>query len=171
MSSLEDGSSLAQFVNTLQHGDPAARAEVAMSLCRLGETARPAAVVLVAAVDDDDESVREHIAAALEELGPPDAGSVHELAALLAAESSDIAYWAATLIGRLGADGSPAVESLVAALASGRSDAAADRMIWALEKIGPNAQAALPVLEKLSNTSTGRRAGLASRALEAIRGE
>lgn len=147
-----------------------ARAAAAEALCRAGEEARPAALALVKACGDADDQVREWAVAALEDLGPPPAGGIADLAPLVADRHPLVAYWATTLLGRSGQAAAAATAALAARLDSGGDSAVAERAAWALGKIGAAAASARPALERAAAASDPRLARLAQEALAAIGG-
>ncbi len=139
------------------------RAKAAEQLCRLGAEANAFAVELTRACSDD-EAVSQWAVAALEELGPPAAGSVGDLSALIADSKELVAYWATTLIGRLGSKAGSAVESLVSALQDSPHLAVQQRAAWALGKIGGRSSIASAALDQASQSSDARLAKLATQA-------
>lgn len=154
------------LVASIKSKAPAERQGAAERLVLLGRDARPAAVALVQACQSEDEGTRELAAAALEDLGPPLAEDVAQLAALLKRPSLDIAYWSATLLGRLQAQAAPAVSNLNDALATHPELAVRQRAAWALGEIG---SAAGPAREALQHAAAGadrRLAALAATALQ-----
>lgn len=147
-----------------------ARAAAAEALCRTGVDARPAALALVKACGDADDQVREWAVAALEDLGPPPAGTIADLTPLVADRHPLVAYWATTLLGRSGQAAAAATAALAARLDSGGDAAVAQRAAWALGKIGAPAAAARPALERAAAAPDPRLARLAQEALAAIGG-
>jgi HEAT repeat protein len=156
------------WIETLRGADPDARVEAARQLAALGRAAQQAAVPLAQAMADAEEEVREWVAAALEELGPPPATDVERLIALLAAPCADVAYWAATLLGRLAADAAPATSALAHVLSHGREPAVRERAAWALGAIGPSARPACDALRQAAQEAHPRLARLARNALASI---
>jgi HEAT repeat protein len=150
--------------------EPFQRARAAEYLARLGAEARDAAVPLVRACGDQSEDVRQWAAAALEEMGPPDASDVEALATLLSDPRGDIGYWAATLLGRLGAQAAHAVPALTAALSGDAEIPVRQRTAWALGQIGPPAQSALDALRQSASGADRRLARLAHQAISQIEG-
>jgi HEAT repeat protein len=161
---------VSQLAAALGGGDPAERAKAAERLARLGADAQAAAIPLVRASADEAEEVREWATAALEELGPPEAGDRDALAGLLEDDHADVGYWAATLLGRLGREAAAAVGPLAEALSVDRATSVRQRAAWALAKIGPPAHAATDALQKAAASDDPRLARLAQRAIEQIRG-
>lgn len=153
------------LVTSLKSGPLAERQAAAEKLAQLGSEARRAAVALVEALETQDDQLREWVAAALEELGPPDAGDVAKLASLVDRSSLDVAYWAATLLGRLDAKAAPAVPNLALALVHHPETAVRERAAWALGKIGPAANAARHALTQAADSSNRRLASLARDAM------
>lgn len=115
-----------------------------------------------------DETVRENAVAELEEVGQPPVDSVNDLANLLAHQNADVGYWAATLIGRLGQSAAPATVSLALALEHDGPSNVRQRVAWALGKIGPSAETALPALRTAATSTDARLARLATQAIEEI---
>ena len=158
---------ISELINGLNAVELAERADAAEQLAYLGEEARPAAVPLARAAGDPDETVREWAAAALEEMGPPDAADAAALAELLDG-TAEAAYWAATLLGRLGAGAATSVARLEAVLDDNPSLAVRQRAAWALGKIGIAAKPAERSLRKASASDDPRLSRLASRSLAEI---
>ncbi len=157
-----------ELARRLVSPDADIRAAAAEALCLLHDGARAAAVALVRAVNDTDERVRQFAAAALEDIGPPEAVDVSPLAAILGESPADCAYWAATLLGRLGPQAEAAVPMLADSLANAPAAHVRERAAWALGKIGPSAGSALPVLETAAASDNARLARLAKAAIESI---
>jgi HEAT repeat protein len=126
---------LSSFIRDLSAEDAATRAAAAEKLNELGEAAAPAAIVLIDALQDTDESVRQFANSALEGCGSPPCDLIDDLEHRLASNSADVAYWAATLLGRLQAGAVQAVESLKSAAASHPAEEVRQRATWALGKI------------------------------------
>ena len=156
---------VSNLVALLASAAPADRLDAAEKLARLEADARPAAVALVAACETDDEQLRDWVVTALEGLGPPDAGDVPKLAALIDSSSLDAAYWAVTLLGRLENQAAPAVPKLATALANHPELPVRERAAWALGKIGPQAAAARDALTNAAQAPEVRLATLARDAL------
>ena len=106
--------------------------------------------------------------AALEEMGPPQASDVGELAALVGDPGADVAYWAVTLLGRLEAEAAPAVAALGAAVSDAQEMSVRQRAAWALGKIGPPAVPAIDALRRAESDEDPRLARLARQAIERI---
>ena len=160
-------SEIQTLVEQLTSSSPQARASAAERISRLGEDAKDASSALVQSCGDNE--LRDSCVAALEELGPPPTEQLPELASLLAAENEATAYWAATLLGRAGAESAPHADRLALTAANGESPVA-ERAVWALGKIGPDASAALPMLRSLAESGGPRAARLAKQAIESIQG-
>lgn len=124
-----------QLAAELLADDPSRRREAADRLSLIGEEAKPATCALVEACADDD--LRDLCVGALEELGPPPADALPQLAELLKSPSLDVAYWAATLLGRARADAAP-YEADLDRITKDESapKAVSDRAAWAIRKIG-----------------------------------
>lgn len=161
---------LSQLVAELANPDPRKRLEAAEQLARLGPDARPAAVNLVKAFGDESEEVRQYIAAALEEMGPPRAEDSFLLPALLKSPSPDVGYWAATLLGRLKEDAAGALPGLIDALEGPVELSVRQRVAWALGEIGPAAVPALAALKHAEDEGDPRLTRLARAAIERISG-
>lgn len=161
---------LSTLIAALSAKEPERRADAAEQLAQLATDARSAAVALVLACADESEEVRQWATSGLEQLGPPEAADVGQLASLLPARSSDIGYWAATLLGRLQAEAAPAVDALASAVAEHAELAVRQRAAWALGEIGPAAGAAAPTLQKAANDPDARLARLAAESLRKIAG-
>lgn len=124
-----------KLIEQLAADDLSVRQRAAEKLATLEDAAAPAALALIAALQDPDETVREYANAALESLGPPEQQSVDDLEQLLTHPHPDTAYWAATLLGRLEDGAMSAVESLKTAAADHPSPEVRKRATWALGKI------------------------------------
>jgi HEAT repeat protein len=159
---------LSTLIAALSSPETANRAEAAEQIAQLGADAQAAAVALVLACGDEAEEVRQSVASALEDLGPPEASDIGQLASLIEAKSPDVGYWAATLLGRLKADAAPAVDTLARAVAGSPHLPVRERAAWALGEIGPAAAAALPSLQKASTDPDPRLARLAQEAIKQI---
>ncbi|MEA1951211.1 MAG: HEAT repeat domain-containing protein [Planctomycetota bacterium] len=161
---------LNELLNFLGGSDPDRSIEAAEELSVLGTDAQSAAVELVRAMANENEEVRELVAAALEELGPPPIEQLAELAGLLEDPHADVGYWAATLLGRLGETGKVVVPSLIDVAGNISSDLAVrQRAVWALGQIGRPAAAAIPVLEELAqNGENARLSRLAGAAIDDV---
>ncbi len=159
---------LAALIAALQSDATETRLEAAEALCHLGEAARPAAVLLVRAHADESDEVREWVAAALEELGPPDIADTERLAGFALDDNHDVAYWAITLLGRLGESAVPALGQVTRAMSTHVAPAVRQRAAWALGKIGPAASSALDALRTVSTGDDPRLARLAARAISQI---
>jgi len=157
-----------RLIAALTSSDPIQRSNAAEQLSRRGADAQCAAVALVRACVDETEEVRQWVAAALEELGPPAVSDVGHLTALLDDSSVDVAYWAATLLGRLGTEAAASVFGLTAALSGSAEMAVRQRAAWALGKIGPAAAEALGVLRQTAADDDPRLARLSQRAIDLI---
>lgn len=113
------------------------RASAAQFFAGLGNSgdAAAAAVPLVEACNDPDEQVRQWADGALENLGPPRAGDVAALVAILDRNEPNTAYWSATLLGRLGSQAASARPALLKAAAQEKHPNVAKRASWALKKL------------------------------------
>lgn len=154
----------------LSSGSANEQAAAAEALARLGPAARPAAVALVEACGSGDDAVREWCVAALEELGRPPAGQIDRLIQLARDTQLDVAYWAITMLGRAGDDAAPGVAALVDVVLHNPQSPLRERAAWALGKIGPTAQAAVPALREAAANGQSRLSRLAHSALSAIIG-
>jgi HEAT repeat protein len=164
----ETGPDVPAVVRRLTSPDVAERTEAAELLARAGAAAVAAALPLVTACGDEDEQVREWAVAALEDLGPPPAGSLAALSGLVSAANPLVAYWATTLLGRSGQDAASATTALATAVQSAADSAVRERAAWALGRIGPAAVAARGSLEQAAASGEQRLARLAAEALAAI---
>ena len=161
---------LPKLIAALSAPDAAKRTEAAEQISLLGPDAQPAAIALVLACGDEVEEVRQWATAALEQLGPPEASDVGQLAILVEARSSDVGYWAATLLGRLKGEATPAVDALARAVTGPLDLSVRQRAAWALGEIGPGAAAALPSLQKAAADPDPRLSRLAKQAISQIAG-
>lgn len=159
---------MSTLIASLSSSDTTGRVNATEQLARLGSEAQPAALALVLACGDDDEEVRQGATSVLEELGPPGASDMGQLASLVGAKSPDVGYWAATLLGRLKAQAAPAVEVLALAIAESPNLSVRQRAAWALGQIGPAAVASLPHLKKAAGDTDTRLARLVQEAIKQI---
>jgi len=143
-----------------------ARIAAAEQLGQLGSAARSAACALVNATADE-QPVRDWAVTALEQLGPPPADTVPELATLANSGHELIAYWAITLLGRLKIAATRAEQALVTALDTSAFASVRQRAAWALGSIGDYSASALEPLRRASRSADPRLARLASQALQA----
>lgn len=169
-------SDISRLTSDLSAPDVEVRRAAAERLATLEADARPAAVPLVRCCGDADESVREWSAAALEQMGPPDAGDLAALTELLACagaakttpevdSQAQVQYWAATLIGRLGPAAAPAVAELGRLLGGPATIEVRQRAAWALGRLGPAAGRVRSALEAAARDPDPRLARLAADAL------
>ncbi len=128
-------SQIITWIQQLQHSDPQEQAAAAEALASLGQEAQPAILALVQHCGSADEDLCNWCTAALEEVGPPVAQQIDELALLATSANSNVAFWAVTLLGRSGSLAKTA-ESI---LSKRSTDASAPevqrRAVWALQKI------------------------------------
>lgn len=154
---------LENLVESLRQPDVERRRSAAEQLARLGQDAREACLPLVRALADSDETVREHAAAALEDLGLPRDQHRQELEDLLGSRNDDVAYWSATLLGRLQSPAS--APALATALRNSQSLAVKERIVWAIGRIGAHDPDVIKSLQALTGGSHPRLARLAAEAL------
>jgi HEAT repeat protein len=127
-----------------------------------------AIIPLIHAASDQDDEVQQWAASALEDMGRPDEAIADPLGMILDDPDPNRVYWAATLLGRLGERAAAFADRLGEVVGSDRPVAARQRAAWALEKIGPAAQAALPHLRRAAESDDPRLVHLAHDAIEAI---
>jgi HEAT repeat protein len=156
------------LITQLQSNDVATRRQAAQQAVNAPNELTGYTVPLVQAVADADEEVSEAVVAALEEMGPPPADAVADLAGMLSHQNADVGYWAATLLGRCGDQAGASVPALAAALSPPADPVVQQRSAWALGKIGNAAAPALPALQQAAQSSDARLARLASKSLEQI---
>jgi HEAT repeat protein len=152
----------------LRSDDVQERAAAAEALSLIGTDAAIASVELVKACADD-ESVSQWSVSALEELGPPPAEAIPELAALASAEHSLVAYWAITLLGRSGDAAQSSQEKLAAILRTSADMSVRQRAAWALGEIHAVSDAAITALQEAAESSDARLARMANASLEKSR--
>jgi tRNA(Leu) C34 or U34 (ribose-2'-O)-methylase TrmL len=156
------------WARSLSDPDVAVRRAAVAKLMRAGTDAQSAAVSLIQAVADSDEEVATQASEALENLGPPTAGAVEGLVALLTHDHSDCGYWAATLLGRLRADAASAVPALCSVIRSAADLSVRERAAWALGKIGIADQGAVETLEQAMRGDSPRLTRLARESREQL---
>lgn len=159
---------LQSLIAKLEGTDTSAQTAAATELAKLGAAGQAAAIALVRTVGIPDEEVLEACTAALEELGPPAADQVGQLAGLTHDCSSDVAYWSVTLLGRARDGAAAAVPDLVQVLESDADLPIRERAAWALGEIGPAAKNAASALTAAAAGSEVRLARLAHKALASI---
>ena len=116
-----------------------------------------------------DDTVRVWAAQALESAVEPLPDDVPALMSCLQDDSDgEYSYWAATLLGRLGTGAVAATQSLCDCLQDSLCLPARERAAWALMEIGPDAAAAIPVLENVSKRGPARLRKIAVAALERV---
>ena len=157
-----------QLRETLKTGTVQQQREAAEALVQLGESAIKAAVELVNAADCEDEIICEYANAALENIGQPHTTELSKFVEIIKncqPTKISTAYWAATMIGRIGKDAHPALETL-AQVAQQHSDVQVKkRIMWAIEKIGPN-DSVIPFLTTTAQNENPGLARFAARVLE-----
>ena len=140
----------------LEHHDSEKQLETLIEICQYTKLTGISGLVLRFAGSRMD-SQRLAAAKALDRSVQP---NLRELPTLVAAldpeQDGEVVYWAATLIGRLGDQAEDAVDALCRCIKDSSFLAARERAVIALQKIGPAAQGAIPVLESVSDSATGR---------------
>ena len=140
----------------LEHHDAEKQLETLIEICQYTKLTGISGLVLGFAGSRMD-SQRLAAAKALDRSVQP---NLRELPTLVAAldpeQDGEVVYWAATLIGRLGDQAEDAVDALCRCIKDSSFLAARERAVIALQKIGPAAQGAIPVLESVSDSATGR---------------
>ncbi|MDZ4821445.1 MAG: hypothetical protein SGJ20_20980 [Planctomycetota bacterium] len=158
----------AQLASQLKSPDAQIRLQAAERL--MNEPSLVSATVLLDAVADSSEEVREAIVAALENLETPDAGEIKAIAERLQNPSANVAYWAATLLGRCSQDAAVVLPAILQVLQNRQEPEVQERLVLAIERIGPGAKPALAVLQKLETSSNPRLQRLVASAMQAISG-
>ena len=123
-----------ELVRALASEDAADRRAAADAAVQDPELTGEAAVVLIDALTDEDEEVRELISAALEDCGRVDANP-SVLVERLSLPEPAVQYWAATLLGRMGEDAKCVAGEMRAAKADAPPDVKAriERMLVKIE--------------------------------------
>ncbi len=160
---------ISDLIDMLASDDQAMRRRAAELLSQNVDVAGDVATALVQHVGDNDRIVAEYCVATLEELGPPPASQLDELANLATAAEVDVAYWAVTLIGRCGVAASEQTHTLGNLVVSDAATIVRERAAWALGRIGPAASAAVPQLESAAGATPESLARAVAKALEAIK--
>lgn len=155
-------------IEALESGELASQVAAAQWLAQHPEAAAAAAPALIRLAGHEDESLREWVAGALEELGPPRAVDVPALADLLVAApplADDVAWWAATLLGRLGPPAAAAAPALAQCLSTHAAINVRQQVARALGQIGADLPEALTALADAARSTDPRLARLAAEAL------
>jgi HEAT repeat protein len=160
---------ISELGDILSSDDQAMRRRAAEVLSQNADAAVDVAVDLVRHVADSDRVVAEYCVATLEELGPPAASQLDDLAILASDNHADVAYWAVTLIGRSGAAAATHALRLGDVVASDAPPQVRERAAWALGRIGPAAMAAVPQLESSTHAVPQSVARAVAQALTSIR--
>lgn len=163
--------SVAHWIDHLSSSDVVLQAQAAEALAKMGPDAKPAAIPLIKHAGCHDETLREWVVSALESLGPPRVEDIDELRELVSSDDPEVAYWAITLLGRLEGSASPAVPELVNALKENPHRHNRERAAWALGKIGPAAQDALPALHAAVKSDDPRLERIALMSIAEIEGD
>lgn len=150
----------------LSSDDAATRLAAAERTMNAPRTVSPA--VLVLAMQDESDEVREAISSVLESYGPPSPTDIAALATALTHANSDVAYWAATLLGRCEHAAAPAVRQLIETVENRAESNVRERAVLALGQIGSAAKSAVATLQQLAESSNGRLQRLAREALSSI---
>jgi HEAT repeat protein len=146
------------LIEAMAHQDAGVRREAAASLGKLGADSKPAVGLLTQAVRDADPRVRMAAATALGQIGPAAAESIPMLVTALGDSNLIYCRMAAQSLGQIGAAAVPAlIEALHSADKNVRREAA-----WALGQIGPAAEASVPVLASILQTTGGKSASAAN---------
>lgn len=156
-----------QLKKLLQDGSLEEQREAAKSLMHAGESAIEAVAELVRAADTDDEILCEFAHGALECVGAPPESAISELQSILEeipADSKSSSYWAATMLGRMGNVAKDALPELAKASAKFSEIQVQQRILWAIDKIGPD-ESVVPVLTAYANNQNPRLARIANQAL------
>jgi hypothetical protein len=160
-------------ITTLMTGssdpDPEVREAAAWAIGQLGIAAIPAEPALRAALQDEDGVVRGLAALALGTLGQSAAPSLDSLIARLKDVDVNVRMVAAQSIGRQGRAASRAIDPLIEAAQRSDDHVHVLRAVaTALGRIGPEAQRAIPALQRLARIPRVQWA--AERAIKDIRG-
>lgn len=110
-------------------------------------------------------STRIKAISALRQMGPPHTQSESGLAALIEGLRDPTEEVRSRAEGAVGDVGAGAKAALPALMDSVKRQGASINGIWALGQIGPDARAAIPLLEKISRETTGRKRTYAADAL------
>ncbi len=150
-------------------GNDHLRAGAASALGSIGATS-PAAIraLRAAAKDKKGRYLIKSARRALDVLDPAPTAPLDVLLGGLGHRSEELRVRAAQRIGARGAEAKDAVDPLVEALAKDASSVVRTELIAALGKIGPDAKAAIPILEKIIHAG-GELATAARAALARIR--
>ena len=151
---------VALVAEALEDKDPDVRARAAGALVDAGEAAVVVLAKLEVALEDPHRDVKLHAARALGGLGERAQAAAPALCALLDGNDEDLARTAAEAVGRLGEAGGPCTESLARLLGPDFEEPLQLAAAAALRRVGPNARAAIPALEKALRDGTAKvRAG------------
>jgi HEAT repeat protein len=136
---------LREWIKQLQSKDIYKRGEALRALAALGPRARAAVPALRKALTDEDPFVCFHAGVALGEIGPNARSAIPALMANFRHKNMWVHGGAAIALGQLGGVAVPDLLRVV----EGKDQAARSSAIFVLEKIGPEAKAAVPALKRL----------------------
>lgn len=127
--------SVTNLIEQLESDQLDAQLSAAETLAGMAEEAQPAIVALVRHCGSDNEDVCNWCTSALEEVGPPTAEQIDDLAELASSTNTNVAFWAATLLGRAGSIAEPATPALAKRSSDDSAPEVQKRAAWALERI------------------------------------
>ena len=136
------------IVPFLKHDNKDIRVNAMWVLAGGGKTSQPYIPVLIEALNDEDDRVRQAAVEIFGDLRIAPMESVPALAALLKDRDENIRFWAATSLARYGTQAEPVLQDLLAALQDEHPGVRA-RAADAIGEIGPAAKEALPQLTRL----------------------
>jgi HEAT repeat protein len=152
------GKPTAHWVKRLQEKDPAARREALQALATIGPDAAAAGPAVLRALDDDDTAVREAALDALAGIGPAAKDAVPMLVRALADKDIHYRDRAIRALDAIGAGDDTIVVALAGALIDPNPRRRSVAAVHSLQRLGPAAKAAVPVLKKaLAATDSGQR--------------
>jgi HEAT repeat protein len=152
------GKPTAHWVKRLQEKDPAARREAMQALAAIGPDAATAAPAILRGLDDDDTAVREGALDALAGIGPAAKAAVPTLVRALADKDVQYRDKAIKALDAIGASDVAIVTALAGALIDPDPRRRSGTAALSLQRRGPAAKAAVPVLKKaLAGTDSGQR--------------
>jgi HEAT repeat protein len=151
------------LIEAIAQQDPLVRREAAASLGKIGQGSEPAVAVLTKALKDADSRVRMAAATSLGQIGPTAAEAIPALVTGLADSNLIYCRMAAQSLAQIGAAAVPAlIDALHSADKNVRREAA-----WALGQIGPAAEASVPVLASILQSTGGLSASAPGQARNA----
>jgi hypothetical protein len=163
-----DGGQQAGWNQKLAGGNPELQLETLLEISKHSNVSGVSELIVELAGSRID-SLRTAAAQSLESSVQPTLAEVPALMVCLTDRlDGEISYWAATLLGRLGQQAVVATPALCGCLEGSLFLPARERAAWALLKIGPAANEAIPALRLVCESAPARLQKLCQEAINAI---